>query len=131
MKQQIDVYVKLCMEADASHTRDAMVDLVSNIVIGGLQVFADVLTAPVEIIDIVEEAQIIGNECPAYDAMKETLKRIAIIKLWGESLDENERLIATEGNEIDHEGNYMPSTETETDNLQNAVEWARETLGGK
>ncbi|MES3016232.1 MAG: hypothetical protein V4721_00575 [Bacteroidota bacterium] len=58
MMQQIDVYVKLTFEADATLTTEQLHEKYSEMVIAGCQVFAEDITAPVEIMDIKEEAQI-------------------------------------------------------------------------
>lgn len=57
MKQQIDVYVKLTFEADAELSTEELQDKFSTEIITGCQVFSEELTAPVEILQIIEEAE--------------------------------------------------------------------------
>lgn len=54
MKQQIEVTVRLHLEMDVEAD-------ISTEVIAGLQVFADSIVKPVEILEIKEEAEIYGN----------------------------------------------------------------------
>lgn len=61
-KQQVDVLVRLTFEAPLHEETDALHDRLSDYVIGGCQVFADSLTAPVIIQDILEEAAIYGHD---------------------------------------------------------------------
>lgn len=62
LMQQVDVLVKLTFEHDAAADTQETVDYFSDYVRGGCQVFADKLTAPVEIVDVQEEATIYGND---------------------------------------------------------------------
>ncbi|MEM8833637.1 MAG: hypothetical protein AAGB32_03745 [Pseudomonadota bacterium] len=60
MKQQTDVYIKLTIETDAEKDTEQIIDEVSTEVIAGCQVFADIITAPVEVINIVEEGDLVS-----------------------------------------------------------------------
>ena len=59
MKQQTDIYVKLTVETDAEKDSQQIYDELSTEVIAGCQVFADIITAPVEILNIVEEGDLV------------------------------------------------------------------------
>lgn len=58
MKQQTDIYIKITTETDAEKDTEQIVDELSTEIISGCQVFSDMITAPVEILDIVEEGDI-------------------------------------------------------------------------
>lgn len=58
MKQQTDIYIKLTVETDAEKDSQQIIDELSTEIISGCQVFNDMITAPVEILDIIEEGEI-------------------------------------------------------------------------
>lgn len=58
MKQQTDIYIKITTETDAEKDSQQIIDELSTEIISGCQVFSDMITAPVEILDIVEEGEI-------------------------------------------------------------------------
>lgn len=61
MKQQTDIYIRITTETDAEKDTQQIIDELSTEVIAGCQVFADMITAPVEILNIVEEGNIVND----------------------------------------------------------------------
>lgn len=61
MKQQTDIYVRITTETDAEKDTQQIVDELGTEILAGCQVFADMITAPVEILNIVEEGDIVND----------------------------------------------------------------------
>lgn len=61
MKQQTDIYLKITTETDAAKDTPQIIDELSTEILAGCQVFADIMTAPVEILNIVEEGDIVND----------------------------------------------------------------------
>ena len=61
MKQQTDIYIKITTETDAEKDTQQIVDELSTEILAGCQVFSDMITAPVEILNIVEEGDIVND----------------------------------------------------------------------
>lgn len=61
MKQQTDIYLKITTETDAAKDTPQIIDELSTEILAGCQVFSDMITAPVEILNIVEEGDIVND----------------------------------------------------------------------
>ncbi len=71
--QKIDVIVKLTFEADIAEDDNGMYDRVSTTVIAGCQSMANDLCKPVEIVEIMQEAEIYDLE-GTWELMTNALK---------------------------------------------------------